>query len=111
MDWGDRTLSEELPLFEDVVIPKTELYLRRRLEDRIDVALEVHLWRRSLVVVKRFKLDFLTRDNIVLFKKEASVLRRLAQLSLRLPASLIVWVQGRLKHGVQLGGVMWRKRG
>lgn len=39
---------------------------------------QVHLWRRSLVVVKRFKLDFLTRDNIVLFKKEASVLRRLS---------------------------------
>ena len=31
-----------------------------------------------MVVVKRFKLDFLTRDNIVLFKKEASVLRRLS---------------------------------
>jgi len=38
----------------------------------------VHLWRRNLVVVKRFKLDFLTRDNITLFKKEASVNRRLA---------------------------------
>ena len=30
------------------------------------------------MVVKRFKLDFLTRDNITLFKKEASVNRRLA---------------------------------
>lgn len=41
MDWGDRTLSEELPIFEDVVIPKTELYMRKRIDDRIDIAIEV----------------------------------------------------------------------
>ena len=34
--------------------------------------IEIHLWRMQLVVVKRFKLDFLTRDNIKLFKKEVS---------------------------------------
>ncbi len=55
------------------MIPKTELYLRKRLEERIETAIEVHLWRRNLVVLKRFKLDYLTRDNIKLFKKEASV--------------------------------------
>jgi len=41
VDWGDRTLSEELPIFEDVVIPKTELYMRKRIDDRIDIAIEV----------------------------------------------------------------------
>lgn len=41
VDWGDETLNTELPVFEDVVIPKTELYLRKKLEDRIDTAIEV----------------------------------------------------------------------
>ena len=44
--------------------------MRKRIEDRMDTSIEIHLWRRQLVVVKRFKLDFLTRDNIKLFKKE-----------------------------------------
>lgn len=42
-DWGDQTLSEELPVFEEVVIPKTELYLRRKLEDRMDTSIEVRV--------------------------------------------------------------------
>jgi hypothetical protein len=41
IDWGDQTLIQELPVFEDVVIPKTELYLRKKIEDRIDTCIEV----------------------------------------------------------------------
>lgn len=77
IDWGAETVHQELPVFEDVVIPKTELYLRKRLEDRMAIAIELFLWRRQLVIAKRFKLDFLTRDNIKDFKKEANVIRRL----------------------------------
>ena len=118
IEWGDKTVQQELPQYENIVIPKTgevgarvdrvrlsaraavasdppqtavtfalrlpptqphsrprpspllchpshaELYMRKRIEDRMDTSIEIHLWRRQLVVVKRFKLDFLTRDNI-----------------------------------------------
>jgi len=60
------------------VIPKTEIYFRKRLEERMDISVELHFWRRRLVVVKRFKFDLLTRENIVLFKNEATVFKRLA---------------------------------
>jgi hypothetical protein len=35
------------------------------------------LWRRQIVVVKRFRFDFLTRDNIKYFKKEANIFKLL----------------------------------
>ena len=75
--WPVEMVREELPRFEDVVIPKTELFFRARLVERVDVAIELHLWRRSLVALKRWKLDLLTRDNIELFKREAAATRRL----------------------------------
>ena len=67
----------ELPNFQDVVIPKTELYYRSKLEERVDVNVEVHLWRRKFVVVKRFTFDLLTRDNIKFFKTEANIFKTL----------------------------------
>jgi hypothetical protein len=60
----------ELPNYRDVVIPRTELYYRHKIEERVDISVEIHLWRRQLVVLKQFKFDILTRDNISLFKKE-----------------------------------------
>jgi serine/threonine protein kinase len=65
----------ELPNYKDVVIPKTELYFRSTLLDRIDSSVETHLWRRKIVIVKRFKFDFLTRDSIKFFKKEANIFK------------------------------------
>jgi hypothetical protein len=69
LTWG------ELPNYQDVVIPKTELYFRSMLQERLDITVETHLWRRQIVVVKRFKFDFLTRDNIKYFKREANILK------------------------------------
>jgi serine/threonine protein kinase len=59
------------------VIPKTEIYYRKTLEERMDISVELHFWRRRMVIVKRFKFDLLTRENIKLFKNEASVIREL----------------------------------
>jgi serine/threonine protein kinase len=61
----------------DAIIPKTEIYYRKTIEERCDVSVEIHFWRRRQVVVKRFKLDLLTRDNIKYFKDEASVFKTL----------------------------------
>jgi len=68
----------ELPNYKDVVIPKTELYYRSKIMEQVDVSVEIHLWRRKLAVVKRFKFDLLTRDNIKFFKAEANIFKRLA---------------------------------
>ena len=68
----------ELPHYKDVVIPKTELFYRSKLMDQVDVTVEIHLWRRKLAVVKRFKFDLLTRDNIKYFKVEANIFKRLS---------------------------------
>lgn len=67
----------ELPNYKDVVIPKTELYYRSKIMEQVDVSVEIHLWRRKLAVVKRFKFDLLTRDNIKFFKAEANIIQRL----------------------------------
>jgi hypothetical protein len=67
----------ELPNYKDVVIPKTELYYRSKIMEQVDVSVEIHLWRRKLAVVKRFKFDLLTRDNIKFFKAEANIFQRL----------------------------------
>lgn len=61
----------------DAIIPKSEIYYRKMIEERCDVSVEIHFWRRRQVVVKRFKLDLLTRDNIKYFKDEASVFKTL----------------------------------
>jgi hypothetical protein len=59
------------------VIPKSEIYFRKTLEERMDISVELHFWRRRMAVVKRFKFDLLTRENIQLFKNEATVFREL----------------------------------
>ena len=59
------------------VIPKTEIYYRKTLEERMDISVELHFWRRRMTIVKRFKFDLLTRENIQLFKNEATVIRAL----------------------------------
>lgn len=46
--------------------------------EQVDVSVEIHLWRRKLTVVKRFKFDLLTRDNIKFFKAEANIFQRLS---------------------------------
>ena len=66
-----------MPNYRDVVIPKSELYYRHKIEERVDISVEIHLWRRRLVCVKRFKFDILTRDNIKFFKQEANIFRNL----------------------------------
>ena len=53
---------------------QTELYFRARLVERVDVAIELHLWRRSLVALKRWKLDMLTRDSIDMARRRRRVL-------------------------------------
>lgn len=68
----------ELPNYKGVVIPKTELFYRSKIMDQVDVTVEIHLWRRKLAVVKRFKFDLLTRDNIKFFKVEANIFKTLA---------------------------------
>jgi hypothetical protein len=65
----------QLPNYKDVVIPKTELFFRSKLQERLDISVETHLWRRQIVVVKRFRFDFLTKDNIKYFKKEANIFK------------------------------------
>jgi hypothetical protein len=67
----------ELPNYKGVVIPKTELFYRSKIMDQVDVTVEIHLWRRKLAVVKRFKFDLLTRDNIKFFKVEANIFKTL----------------------------------
>ncbi len=59
------------------VIPKAEIYFRKKLEERMDISVEVHFWRRRHVVVKRFRYDLLTKENIKLFKNEASLFKDL----------------------------------
>eukprot|EP00606_Chrysophyceae_sp_TOSAG23-5_P000195 GSChrysophyteH2.ASY1.ANO1.492.1 assembled CDS len=43
----------------------------------MDISVELHFWRRRMTIVKRFKFDLLTRENIKLFKNEATVIRAL----------------------------------
>lgn len=45
------------------------------MQERLDITVETHLWRRQIVVVKRFRFDFLTRDNIKYFKREANIFK------------------------------------
>lgn len=66
--------------YDKVVIPKTAVYFKKKLHETMDTSVELHLWQRRMVVVKRFKFDLLTRESIKSFKKEASIL-----LSLRHP--------------------------
>lgn len=72
---NDELTWSELPNYKDVVIPKTELFFRSKLQERLDITVETHLWRRQIVVVKRFRFDFLTKDNIKYFKKEANIFK------------------------------------
>uniref|UniRef100_A0A7R9U874 Protein kinase domain-containing protein n=1 Tax=Pinguiococcus pyrenoidosus TaxID=172671 RepID=A0A7R9U874_9STRA len=75
--WNDKSAIQEAGLFHSVFVPHRELFFRKALVNRMDVAVELHIWRRRLVVLKNFKLDFLTRENIVFFRQEADLLRRL----------------------------------
>jgi len=62
-----------------VVIPKSELYFYSKLTgERPDGSLQLHVWRRKIVCVKVFEMDYLTRDNITGFKFEANAMRRLS---------------------------------
>jgi len=63
--------------YQDIVIPKTAIYFRKKLEEHFDTAVELHFWRRRLVIVKRFQFDFLSRENIKCFKQEANIFRKL----------------------------------
>lgn len=76
-DFFNDTTKQELPKYSDVVIPKTELYYRSKLEESPSGSLQLHLWRRKIVCVKVFQMDILTRDNIFQFKSEAGAMRRL----------------------------------
>jgi len=71
------TWSEGASKMGDVIIPKTEIYFRKILVSQFDISVEIHFWRRQLVVVKRFKFDLLTRDNIKYFKNEALIFKQL----------------------------------
>ncbi len=73
----DMTTKQELPNYADVVIPKTELYYRSKLDESPGASLQLHVWRRKIVCVKVFQMDYLTRDNILQFKFEANAMRRL----------------------------------
>ena len=89
----------------DAIIPKTEIYYRKTIEERCDVSVEIHFWRRRQVVVKRFKLDLLTRDNIKYFKDEASVFKTLHHPN-------VIAFYGILVDPPSLGIVMqWASRG
>lgn len=68
----------EMPNYQDFVIPKTELFYRSTLVETVDMSVEIHLWRRKLACVKRFKFDLLTRDNIKYFKDEANIFKKLS---------------------------------
>ena len=74
-DFIDDTTKEELPNYADIVIPKTELYYRAKLKEDIGGSLQLHVWRRKIVCVKVFQMDYLTRDNILNFKYEANAMR------------------------------------
>lgn len=63
--------------YHDVVIPKTAIYFKKKLQEQMGTTVEMHLWRRKLVVMKRFQFDLLTRENIKCFKQEASIFRKL----------------------------------
>ena len=63
--------------YTDVVIPKTAIYFKKKLQEQVNTTVEVHLWRRRQVVMKRFRFDLLTRENINCFKQEASIYRKL----------------------------------
>jgi hypothetical protein len=67
-----------MPNYQDFVIPKTELFYRSTLVETVDMSVEIHLWRRKLACVKRFKFDLLTRDNIKYFKDEANIFKKLS---------------------------------
>ena len=67
-----------MPNYQDLVIPKTELFYRSTLVETVDVSVEIHLWRRKLACVKRFKFDLLTRDNIKFFKDEANIFKKIS---------------------------------
>jgi len=43
----------------------------------MDTSLQLHLWRRKVVFVKVFQMDFLTRESVTSFKDEANAMRRL----------------------------------
>jgi serine/threonine protein kinase len=68
----------EMPNYQDFVIPKTELFYRSTIVETVDLSVEIHLWRRKLACVKRFKFDLLTRDNIKYFKDEANIFKKLS---------------------------------
>jgi serine/threonine protein kinase len=67
----------ETAQMQDIVIPRSEIYYRRTIEEHMDVRVELHYWRRKLAVVKRFHFDLLTRENIKFFKREALILNSL----------------------------------
>jgi len=73
----EETKKNELPDYKDVVIPKTELYYQSKLEESMGASLQLHIWRRKVVCVKVFQMDYLTRDSIMKFKDEANAMRRL----------------------------------
>jgi serine/threonine protein kinase len=62
---------------QDIVIPRSEIYYRKLIEEHMDVRVELHYWRRKPAVVKRFHFDLLTRENIKFFKREALILNSL----------------------------------
>ncbi len=68
---------DETHAMQDILIPRSEIYFRRAIEEHMDVRVELHYWRRKLAVVKRFHFDLLTRDNIKFFKHEALILNSL----------------------------------
>ena len=68
---------EETHAMQDILIPRSEIYFRRIIEEHMDVRVELHYWRRRLAVVKRFHFDLLTRENIKFFKHEALILNSL----------------------------------
>ncbi|GMI01227.1 hypothetical protein TrVE_jg13772 [Triparma verrucosa] len=76
-DFLDETTKEELPNYADVVIPKTELYYLSKIEESPGGSLQLHVWRRKVVCVKVFQMDYLTRSSILKFKLEANAMRSL----------------------------------
>ncbi len=67
----------ETAQMQDIVIPRSEIYYRKLIEEHMDVRVELHYWRRKPAVVKRFHFDLLTRENIKFFKREALILNSL----------------------------------
>ena len=68
---------DETHAMQDIVIPRSEIYFRKAIEEHMDVRVELHYWRRKLAIVKRFHFDLLTRENIKFFKHEALILNSL----------------------------------